>query len=211
MKMKKYLALALFGLVALTSCGGEEPTDTNSSTTTQTVTTPDTISTVSDFSNAIKNGLKDVFTVTTNAVMKDGETIVYKNDTKITITNSETLSGSSVVDRYSLNQNFKLEKKTKTTYFENLDSNNLFGYNLDDSYFVTKTVDENSLVGTIKPESAQAFFNSTSVDVSEPISVSFVLNNKKLYSITINYKSLDKDVSVSSLKDVSVSSLYTYK
>lgn len=207
MKMKKYLALALFGLVALTSCGGEEPTDTNSSTTTQTVTTPDTISTVSDFSNAIKNGLKDVFTVTTNAVMKDGETIVYKNDTKITITNSETLSGSSVVDRYSLNQNFKLEKKTKTTYFENLDSNNLFGYNLDDSYFVTKTVDENSLVGTIKPESAQAFFNSTSVDVSEPISVSFVLNNKKLYSITINYKSLDKDVSVS----VSVSSLYTYK
>ena len=199
MKMKKYLALALFGLVALTSCGGEEPTDTNSSTTTQTVTTPDTISTVSDFSNAIKNGLKDVFTVTTNAVMKDGETIVYKNDTKITITNSETLSGSSVVDRYSLNQNFKLEKKTKTTYFENLDSNNLFGYNLDDSYFVTKTVDENSLVGTIKPESAQAFFNSTSVDVSEPISVSFVLNNKKLYSITINYKSLDKDVSVSSL------------
>ncbi len=203
MKMKKYLALALFGLVALTSCGGEEPTDTNSSTTTQTVTTPDTISTVSDFSNAIKNGLKDVFTVTTNAVMKDGETIVYKNDTKITITNSETLSGSSVVDRYSLNQNFKLEKKTKTTYFENLDSNNLFGYNLDDSYFVTKTVDENSLVGTIKPESAQAFFNSTSVDVSEPISVSFVLNNKKLYSITINYKSLDKDVSVSSL--------YTYK
>ena len=203
MKMKKYLALALFGLVALTSCGGEEPTDTNSSTTTQTVTTPDTISTVSDFSNAIKNGLKDVFTVTTNAVMKDGETIVSKNDTKITITNSETLSGSSVVDRYSLNQNFKLEKKTKTTYFENLDSNNLFGYNLDDSYFVTKTVDENSLVGTIKPESAQAFFNSTSVDVSEPISVSFVLNNKKLYSITINYKSLDKDVSVSSL--------YTYK
>ena len=203
MKMKKYLALALFGLVALTSCGGEEPTDTNSSTTTQTVTTPDTISTVSDFSNAIKNGLKDVFTVTTNAVMKDGETIVYKNDTKITITNSETLSGSSVVDRYSLNQNFKLEKKTKTTYFENLDSNNLFGYNLNDSYFVTKTVDENSLVGTIKPESAQAFFNSTSVDVSEPISVSFVLNNKKLYSITINYKSLDKDVSVSSL--------YTYK
>lgn len=203
MKMKKYLALALFGLVALTSCGGEEPTDTNSSTTTQTVTTPDTISTVSDFSNAIKNGLKDVFTVTTNAVTKDGETIVYKNDTKITITNSETLSGSSVVDRYSLNQNFKLEKKTKTTYFENLDSNNLFGYNLDDSYFVTKTVDENSLVGTIKPESAQAFFNSTSVDVSEPISVSFVLNNKKLYSITINYKSLDKDVSVSSL--------YTYK
>ena len=203
MKMKKYLALALFGLVALTSCGGEEPTDTNSSTTTQTVTTPDTISTVSDFSNAIKNGLKDVFTVTTNAVMKDGETIVYKNDTKITITNSETLSGSSVVDRYSLNQNFKLEKKTKTTYFENLDSNNLFGYNLDDSYFVTKTVDENSLVGTIKPESAQAFFNSTSVDVSEPISVSFVLNNKKLYSITISYKSLDKDVSVSSL--------YTYK
>ncbi len=203
MKMKKYLALALFGLVALTSCGGEEPTDTNSSTTTQTVTTPDTISTVSDFSNAIKNGLKDVFTVTTNAVMKDGETIVYKNDTKITITNSETLSGSSVVDRYSLNQNFKLEKKTKTTYFENLDSNNLFGYNLDDSYFVTKTVDENSLIGTIKPESAQAFFNSTSVDVSEPISVSFVLNNKKLYSITINYKSLDKDVSVSSL--------YTYK
>ena len=203
MKMKKYLALALFGLVALTSCGGEEPTDTNSSTTTQTVTTPDTISTVSDFSNAIKNGLKDVFTVTTNAVMKDGETIVYKNDTKVTITNSETLSGSSVVDRYSLNQNFKLEKKTKTTYFENLDSNNLFGYNLDDSYFVNKTVDENSLVGTIKPESAQAFFNSTSVDVSEPISVSFVLNNKKLYSITINYKSLDKDVSVSSL--------YTYK
>ena len=203
MKMKKYLALALFGLVALTSCGGEEPTDTNSSTTTQTVTTPDTISTVSDFSNAIKNGLKDVFTVTTNAVMKDGETIVYKNDTKITITNSETLSGSSVVDRYSLNQNFKLEKKTKTTYFENLDSNNLFGYNLDDSYFVTKTVDENSLVGTVKKESAQAFFNSTSVDVSEPISVSFVLNNKKLYSITINYKSLDKDVSVSSL--------YTYK
>ena len=194
MKMKKYLALALFGLVALTSCGGEEPTDTNSSTTTQTVTTPDTISTVSDFSNAIKNGLKDVFTVTTNAVMKDGETIVYKNDTKITITNSETLSGSSVVDRYSLNQNFKLEKKTKTTYFENLDSNNLFGYNLNDSYFVTKTVDENSLVGTIKPESAQAFFNSTSVDVSEPISVSFVLNNKKLYSITINYKALDKDV-----------------
>ena len=203
MKMKKYLALALFGLVALTSCGGEEPTDTNSSTTTQTVTTPDTISTVSDFSNAIKNGVKDVFTVTTNAVMKDGETIVYKNDTKITITNSETLSGSSVVDRYSLNQNFKLEKKTKTTYFENLDSNNLFGYNLNDSYFVTKTVDENSLVGTIKPESAQAFFNSTSVDVSEPISVSFVLNNKKLYSITINYKSLGKDVSVSSL--------YTYK
>ena len=203
MKMKKYLALALFGLVALTSCGGEEPTDTNSSTTTQTVTTPDTISTVSDFSNAIKNGLKDVFTVTTNAVMKDGETIVYKNDTKITITNSETLSGSSVVDRYSLNQNFKLEKKTKTTYFENLDSNNLFGYNLDDSYFVTKTVDENSLVGTIKPESAQAFFNSTSVDVSEPISVSFVLNNKKLYSITISYKSLDKNVSISSL--------YTYK
>ena len=203
MKMKKYLALALFGLVALTSCGGEEPTDTNSSTTTQTVTTPDTISTVSDFSNAIKNGLKDVFTVTTNAVMKDGETIVYKNDTKITITNSETLSGSSVVDRYSLNQNFKLEKKTKTTYFENLDSNNLFGYNLDDSYFVTKTVDENSLVGTIKPESAQAFFNSTSVEVSEPVSVSFILNNKKLYSITISYKSLDKNVSISSL--------YTYK
>lgn len=203
MKMKKYLALALFGLVALTSCGGEEPTDTNSSTTTQTVTTPDTISTVSDFSNAIKNGLKDVFTVTTNAVMKDGETIVYKNDTKITITNSETLSGSSVVDRYSLNQNFKLEKKTKTTYFENLDSNNLFGYNLDDSYFATKTVDENALVGTVKKESAQAFFNSTSVEVSEPISVSFVLNNKKLYSITISYKSLDKNVSISSL--------YTYK
>ncbi len=203
MKMKKYLALALFGLVALTSCGGEEPTDTNSSTTTQTVTTPDTISTVSDFSNAIKNGLKDVFTVTTNAVMKDGETIVYKNDTKITITNSETLSGSSVVDRYSLNQNFKLEKKTKTTYFENLDSNNLFGYNLDDSYFVTKTVDENSLVGTVKKESAQAFFNSTSVEVSEPVSVSFILNNKKLYSITISYKSLDKNVSISSL--------YTYK
>lgn len=203
MKMKKYLALALFGLVALTSCGGEEPTDTNPSTTTQTVTTPDTISTVSDFSNAIKNGLKDVFTVTTNAVMKDGETIVYKNDTKVTITNSETLSGSSVVDRYSLNQNFKLEKKTKTTYFENLDSNNLFGYNLDDSYFTTKTVDENALVGTVKKESAQAFFNSTSLEVSEPISVSFVLNNKKLYSITISYKSLDKNVSISSL--------YTYK
>ena len=135
--------------------------------------------------------------------MKDGETIVYKNDTKVTITNSETLSGSSVVDRYSLNQNFKLEKKTKTTYFENLDSNNLFGYNLDDSYFTTKTVDENALVGTVKKESAQAFFNSTSVEVSEPISVSFVLNNKKLYSITISYKSLDKNVSISSL--------YTYK
>lgn len=194
MKMKKYLVFALLGLFALTSCGGRSETTT--STPSTDITTPENISTVSEFSNAIKANLKDIYTVTTNAVMTDGETVVYKNDTKITITDSETLSGSSVVDKYSLNQSFKLEKKTTTEYFQNLDATKLFGYNLEDSYFASKTVSNESLVGTVKVDSAQAFFNSTALEVSEPINVSFVLTDGKLSSFTISYKSNGKNVEI---------------
>ncbi len=202
MKRKKFLLGAILALSVsvLASCQSGNATSSNSSQTNDASnpTQIKDVKNISDFKKAVNQNMNNIYIVNTTAIMTDNNEVVYKNETSVSVTDRETLSGSISVNKYTLNKAFKLEKRTTVDTFSNLDVNKLFAYQLNESYFTEYKLENGVLTGNVKTDSASLFLNDSTLKVTNNPSFSFTLTNNYLSSLSVSYESNGKVVTVNS-------------
>lgn len=191
MKKIKYLfySLLVCTLLVLVSCKKEEAT-------TQPVVT--TIDTLDKLSNCIKESIPKSYQVVTTTSIKDGQTEVYRKVVSISLNNQDTLSAEISIDTYTLNSSFQLEKSTTVEKVSNIDSNQVFGYDLNANYFTTYTVTEDGLSSTVKASFAGSLLNSSTVKATNDFDFNIILNNRKITNLDYSYSMDNKAVTVTS-------------
>ncbi len=189
MKKIKYIILTLFILTFFVSCKKDDkPTTTPSEVPTK-------LESLKDLENVILYSMENTYLVTTKSSIKDGTTEVYKLERTITITDNETMSGSTVTNYYNLNSSFTLEKSIKVDYFENLNSKELFGLQIDESYFSSSSINSTSVTLVIKKDKTTECFNDESVVSSSDINVNMTISDYKISELTYNYTLDNKTIS----------------
>lgn len=189
MKKIKYIILTVFILTFFISCKKDDkPTTTPSEVPTK-------LESLKDLENVILYSMENTYLVTTKSSIKDGSTEVYKLERTITITDNETMSGSTVTNYYNLNSSFTLEKSIKVDYFENLNSKELFGLQIDESYFASSSINSSSVTLVIKKDKTTECFNDDSVVSSSDINVNMTIIDYKITDLTYNYTLDNKTIS----------------
>lgn len=197
MKRKKFLLGAILALSVsiLASCTGDNPSNTSNPDVTQPIID---VKNVSDFKRAVNQNMSNVYTISTTAVMTDSGEVVYRNETSVSVTDRDTLSGSVSINKFTLNKSFKLEKRTTVTTFSNLDASKLFTYQLDENYFSESNLNNGVLTGKVKKESASLFFNDSTLTVTDNPTFNFTLTDNYLTSLSVSYESDGKVVTINS-------------
>lgn len=184
MKKIKYLlfTVLVFSLIALASCGGDKD-----------------IENIESLVSSIKASISEPYQVVTTTSIKDGQTEVYKRVITISLEKADKLSGTITTETYMLNSSFTLEKSTSVETIEDIKTDTLFMYNLNESYFTSYTVNNDGLISTVKASAAKDLLNSPTVEVVSDFPFNITLNNKRISTLSTSYKMNSKDVAISTI------------
>lgn len=189
MKKIKYIILTLFILTFFISCKKDDkPTTTPSEVPTK-------LESFSDLEDVILYSMGNTYLVSTSSSIKDGSQEVYKLERTITITDSDSMSGSNVTNYYTMNSSFTLEKSIKVDYFENLNIKELFGLNINESYFSSSSINSTSVSLVIKQDKASECFNDENVKSSTDITVNMIISDFKITKVSYSYTLSNKIIS----------------